>query len=134
MPTSTDSEEFFTKLARECPTIFREGSMRCWCDCPPGWESLVHDLSVKLEAYATEHNPGLVVDQVKTKFGGLRYYVSPYDPKADDLIREAEEKSFTMCEECGEPGTRAGRGWVVTACPKHKPEEWAASRTGEKQE
>lgn len=111
--------DFFDQLALRCPTLFRQGALRCGGDCPVGWESLVLDLSVRLEAHARENNPELLVDQVKSKFGGLRYYVSNHDPVAEEMIAPAEKKSRTLCETCGAEGKQTGRGWVVTACPEH---------------
>jgi hypothetical protein len=58
--------------------------------------------------------------QVKEKFGGLKFYMTPSPNKIFDLIEEAEAASFTICETCGEPGELdTSRYWVSTKCPKH---------------
>jgi hypothetical protein len=56
--------------------------------------------------------------QVKSKFGGLRFYMTYSTDKMEDLIREAERKSETICELCGEPGEPRGGGWIETLCDK----------------
>lgn len=107
------------KLARDFPTIMRAGALRGGCVVPDGWEQIVTDVSGKLEAYAARHNPELIVDQVQSRFGVLRYHVSPFDEKADRLVREAEETSRVTCEACGRPASEKGRVWVLPTCPEH---------------
>lgn len=90
-----------------------------------GWQPLIDDLHGKL----VELDPGYRVDQIKEKWGGLRYYLTPTED-ADlpalsemwDLVWAAEEKSLTICEDCGATGgavtTQASPGgyWVRTLC------------------
>jgi len=49
--------------------------------------------------------------------------------KIDDLISEAESKSYTICETCGKPGETRGGGWVRTSCDscdgKSSEREWS---------
>ena len=112
--------DFFAKLSAVCPTIMGAGALTCWSDCPAGWENLVTDISRRLEIHARQHNQALTVDQIKSKFGQLRYYVSASDPIADQMIEEAEQKSITICEECGAPGVRnRSRKWIMTVCEQH---------------
>lgn len=94
---------------------------------PYGWLDLVVELDKQLD----EVVPGYTILQVKSKFAGLRYYVNPPQPegyqhpgwkRAQELIAEAEEKSYTICELCGEPGSPTGGGWVWTLCPQHSAE------------
>lgn len=54
---------------------------------PKAWDEIILDLNEKLAAIY----PTYEVHQVKSKFGGLRYYTSVDDmPRAQILIREAE--------------------------------------------
>jgi hypothetical protein len=58
--------------------------------------------------------------QVKEKFGGLRFYVTGTSDKNWALIRNAEQKSYGICESTGsevEVGTW-NNGWVQTLCRK----------------
>lgn len=54
--------------------------------------------------------------QVKEKFAILRFYMSTATSEMWDLIKEAEEKSATICEDCGEPGVTRGGAWIRTLC------------------
>ena len=54
--------------------------------------------------------------QIKEKFGGLRFYIGCGTQEMFDLIEDAEDKSITICEECGRPGTLRNGGWLVTRC------------------
>lgn len=64
----------------------------------------------------------VVADQVKEKFGTLRFYVTGGDEYVRGLISMAESMSAVTCEECGDVGTRRGSGWVHTYCDKHEDE------------
>jgi len=82
-----------------------------------GWFNLLYELSTKIEQYCTFNNvPFPVVFQIKEKFGGLRYYVEYVDDIIYKYIQEAESASFSVCEYCGNIGSRKGSGWVKTLC------------------
>ena len=66
-----------------------------------------------------ESIPQVTVDQVKEKFGTLRFYYTGGDDAIDGMVRMAESMSGVTCEECGKPGTRVGGGWVSTLCKEH---------------
>lgn len=94
-----------------------------WFECDDGWGLLITQLEDKLKTLS----PDYTVSQVKEKFGGLRYYASAADASEEtaqqfyDLIREAEEKSYEICESCGQPGRlsrRGNAGWYKTLCPE----------------
>jgi hypothetical protein len=64
----------------------------------------------------------LVALQVKEKFGGLRFYTSGGDEYIRALVDEAEELSYSICEECGRMDDDVGRnrkGWIQTTCREH---------------
>ncbi len=67
--------------------------------------------------------PQVVVDQVKEKFGTLRFYYHGGDDTIDGMVRMAESMSAFTCEKCGAPGKMRGRGWIYTACDVHTREE-----------
>jgi len=56
--------------------------------------------------------------QVKEKFGGLRFYMTSATNEMWDIISEAEAKSYSICEACGQPGEEYGSGWINTLCPE----------------
>jgi hypothetical protein len=66
-----------------------------------------------------EEVPQVVLDQVKEKFGTLRFYYTGGDDTINGMVLMAESMSGVTCEECGnQAGTNwpeAG-GWVRTIC------------------
>ena len=105
MRYSTD--EFFLELKELAPKVYpvypRSG---IWI--PEGWKSLIRKLSKDINQYCIDGGiDDFRVDQIKEKFGGLRFYVNrPVDPNVDKMIADAEEKSYKLCTECGEHGDR----------------------------
>jgi hypothetical protein len=90
----------------------------------PGWIPILDRLAPDLVALGWDRT----LDQVKQKFGGLRFYISrrsrePLSPDAISAITrridEATAESFRTCEVCGAPG-RTGNpgqlGWLTTLC------------------
>lgn len=63
-----------------------------------------------------ESIPQVTLDQVKEKFGTLRFYYTGGDDTISGMVRMAESMSGVICEECGNPGKRGGGGWVRTSC------------------
>lgn len=56
------------------------------------------------------------LDQIKEKFGGLRFYIGEMTDGMWDRIKEAEDLSVKTCEYCGAPGKlRVGR-WIKCRC------------------
>ena len=70
---------------------------------------------VKESAIGSEHP---IAEQVKEKFGGLRFYMSSETDEMTKLIDEAEKECNNTCETCGEPATCTMRGWVKRVCKK----------------
>jgi hypothetical protein len=60
-----------------------------------------------------------VCEQVKEKFGGLRFYFMSGDEFVQGAVALAERMSYTICEECGEPGKLRSGGWMRTLCDRH---------------
>ncbi len=63
--------------------------------------------------------PQVTLDQVKEKFGTLRFYYSGGDDYISGLASMAESMSAVTCEECGNPGKTVGGGWLTTLCKEH---------------
>ena len=91
-------------------------------ECSEGWYPLIIETDAKLSAL----DPNYTIEQIKEKFGGLRYYFSFSDDVSDearaagwDIEEESERKSFEICEYCGEPGKPRSGGWVKTLCDAH---------------
>jgi len=63
-----------------------------------------------------ESIPQVTLDQVKEKFGTLRFYYTGGDEYISGMVTMAEAMSGCTCEGCGNPGERHGGGWVRTLC------------------
>jgi hypothetical protein len=89
-----------------------------------GWHPLIHRMEEKLNAI----DPDFTLQQVKEKFGSLRYYAqTTVSGEAFEefhaWIADAENESDHICEVCGEPGeTHPFSGWLKTLCDKHAAE------------
>ena len=63
-----------------------------------------------------ESIPQVTLDQVKEKFGTLRFYYSGGDDHISGMVSLAESLTGVTCESCGNVGERRGGGWVHTYC------------------
>ena len=110
----------------------------CWgFECGGGWYNILNLLMSNIQHYTDWNNknfekgytqykqvPQLTLDQVKEKFGTLRFYYTGGDEHISGMVRMAESMSGVTCEKCGSPGERRGSGWIYTACDAHtKPED-----------
>jgi len=134
-------QEYDTYLCTTYPKMFvnrykpmTETTM-CWgFDCGNGWYHIVRVLCSNIQHHIDWRNrkneldpnqpivPQVTVDQVKEKFGTLRFYYTGGDDYIDGLVSMAESMSGVTCEECGNPGSTVGRGWLTTLCEKHAEE------------
>jgi hypothetical protein len=90
---------------------------RCGAHCGNGWAPRINKLISDLIAAGWDKN----LQQIKEKFGGLRFYIDATDAHLSDLIGQAESDSLKICELCGEEGKRSNLGgyWIKTLCDKH---------------
>ena len=134
-------QEYDTYLCTTYPKMFvnrykpmTETTM-CWgFDCGNGWYNIIRVLCSNIQHHIDWRNrknelnpnqpivPQVTVDQVKEKFGTLRFYYTGGDDYIDGLVSMAESMSGVTCEECGNPGSTLGRGWLTTLCEKHAEE------------
>ena len=143
-------EEFMGRF----PILFQDNkkSMQetcmCWgIDCPIGWWHILEQLCTYLEfhnqQFSKEYGIAVVADQVKEKFGTLRFYfsiafvdketglkVGP-DDENDETTSEMTEET---CADCGVPLTKDNKveteGWITFLCDEcnAKREEEYANR------
>jgi hypothetical protein len=86
-------------------------------ECGDGWFDLLWRLCEDIEKLDPPED--FYVDQVKEKYGGLRFYVGNDTLEIYDRIVEAEEESYTICEDCGSVGAvTSNHGWLSTLCDK----------------
>jgi hypothetical protein len=97
----------------------------------PGWWPIIESLCANIQSHTDWWNKNhekhpvveqVVVEQIKEKFGGLRFYYQGGDDKIQGMVRMAEAWADRSCEECGAPGTAGGKGWIRTLCPTHRAE------------
>jgi len=91
-----------------------------------GWYSIIESLCSNIQQHIDwkekQNNPipQVVVEQIKEKFGGLRFYYQGGDEQIHGMVRMAESWAGRSCEECGSPGERRGGGWIRTLCDMHE--------------
>jgi hypothetical protein len=68
------------------------------------------------------------VQQIKEKFGGLRFYYDGGDERISGLVDMAESWAAHTCETCGNKGERRHGGWVRTLCDVHEAEYQARKK------
>lgn len=96
--------------------------------CGDGWFGILKRLSLKMEAdlqamlAAGKRKQDLpVAQQVKEKFGKLRFYVGGQPAHWREWIEEAIVESGKACEFCGQPGELSVHGGrAATLCPRHR--------------
>jgi hypothetical protein len=120
--TEQQYEEFSKRMEETYPKMFAEpyGGFAVGA----GWWPIIESLCENIQ-YHTDwwnKNRQVVVEQIKEKFGGLRFYYTGGDDQISGMVRMAEECAAHSCETCGAPGTSGGRGWIKTLCPTHRAE------------
>jgi hypothetical protein len=79
----------------------------------PGWAGLVE------QAYAFACTRGVILTDVKEKYGTLRIYTDYYDDDIETVLELIDWKSAHTCEKCGRPGKPRRTGWIKTLCFQH---------------
>jgi len=116
-------EEFHNNMLADYPDMFPRsfGGFAVG----PGWWPIVESLCSNIQHYIDWKNKHgqivaqVTVDQIKEKFGGLRFYHSGGDDHTNGMIAMAESWAAHACEECGKPGKRSNSGWIRTLCAEH---------------
>jgi len=119
----------YPKLFYECGDIL---SCPCGVDVPLGWEKIIDNLCGSIYDYVLltvryrkdsetgeiiKEEPSFVkIDQIKQKFGGLRFYCTGGDSDVSGMIRFAEFLCDKTCEVTGEEGQlcKNSSGWYRT--------------------
>ena len=134
------TEELELKLVEKYPLILKDyrGNCQQTClafgmECGDGWYDLLDKLLNKLDYICKASGVQVTADQIKEKYGTLRFYYSTIintdlnendDNVVDDIISNivsaAERKSETACEVCGKQGELYDAGWCKVRCDEHK--------------
>ena len=121
-----DYETFAQRLEKSYPKMYagKYGGFAVG----KGWWPIIESLSENIQQHIEFANrtekvcPQVVVEQVKEKFGGLRFYYQGGDEQIHGMVRMAEAWAGMACENCGGIGKRRGGGWVRTLCDVHEAE------------
>ena len=102
----------------------------CWgFECGDGWFNILDQLMSNIQHHIDWNNQNfekgykqykqvaqVTLDQVKEKFGTLRFYYTGGDDEISGMVRMAESMSGVTCEECSAPAETHGPGWIRTIC------------------
>jgi hypothetical protein len=119
-------EEFAQRMEQTFPKMFAEpyGGFAVGA----GWWPILTNLCANIQHHIDWKNknsdvvPQVTVNQIKEKFGGLRFYYSGGDDEISGMVRMAEAWAGNSCEECGAPGESRQGGWIKTLCDTHEAE------------
>ena len=132
---SEEYELFAKKMETTYPKMFagRYGGFAVGA----GWYPILEILCSNIQHHLDWKNreslvvPQVEVDQIKEKFGGLRFYYTGGDDEISGMVRMAEAWADASCEECGAPGKSRNGGWIRTLCDKHEEEHQERKRAQE---
>lgn len=120
-------------IIKEFPAIYgtppydpKESALCFGFECGKGWYPLLHKLSKDINDIVVRDNlTDFRVQQVKEKFGTLRFYTNYGTDEIYKLISDTEKESAITCEQCGAPATLSTQGWWSVECDdcKNKPKQ-----------
>jgi hypothetical protein len=125
-------QELDNQLCEKYPKIFADRhkpmteTCMCWgFECGDGWYNILDQLCNNIQHYIDWKNrkeeivPQVVAEQVKEKFGTLRFYYRGGDDYIEGMVRMADSMSSILCENCGATGKQRYGGWIRTLCDEH---------------
>lgn len=90
---------------------------------PSAWdEERADDIIENMGYKVTPKVDWIHIEQIKEKFGGLRFYYYGGDEQIHGMVRMAELWAGHTCEKCGNKGERRQGGWIRTLCDTHEAE------------
>ena len=128
-------EVFAKKMETAYPKMF-EGKYGGFA-CGKGWWLILEKLCANIQHHIdwqnreTEVVPQVVVEQIKEKFGGLRFYYQGGNEYIHGMVTMAESWADSTCEECSGIGKRRDGGWIRTLCDFHEAEHQERLRSRE---
>jgi hypothetical protein len=129
-----ENDKFTKRMEERFPKMF--SSQYGGFAIGEGWYPIIELLCERIQSHIdwnnarAEKHPDLcyekieqvVVNQVKEKFGGLRFYYEGGNDIISGMVTMAEAWADNACETCGVRGTRRSGGWIRTLCDKHEQE------------
>ena len=119
-----DYETFAKRMEKSYPKMF-QGKYGGFA-VGKGWNPILERLCRNIQQHIEWKNresevvPQVIVEQIKEKFGGLRFYYQGGDDEISGMVRIAERWAGHTCETCGNKGERRGGGWIRTLCDFHE--------------
>lgn len=127
------------KIFNDFPELFKDRtnmlqSLMCFgFECGDGWYNRIYNLCKDIQEWFMKNRKEIPshfsVQQVKEKFGSLRFYITAAPVEIHNLIRNAEHDSYFICENCGDDIRthtfndkkyhsyhRDDLPWIVTLC------------------
>ena len=99
------NQELQESLFKAYPKIFarrhmsKEFTSMCYgIQCPDSWFNIIDTLCARIQSYSDQNGLICEANQIKTKFGGLRFYVTYSDLYIKGLIDMAEMMSLKIKE------------------------------------
>lgn len=136
------SQSLQNKMYKKYPIIFQDRTKpmsetcMCWGLCiGKGWYKIVDELCENLEWIRINTGIKIIAEQVKEKYGSLRFYTREEYPTTmskdnakrwgkiiTNFITKAEDQTEVTCESCGVfiSGSITEGGWVYALCEKCK--------------
>lgn len=141
------NNDMYVGFMEKYPVLFQKKdkpmteTCMCWgIECPEGWFNILSELCKKLEflnnTLCKNYNVQIVAEQVKEKFGTLRFYynILPFcedenlektyhiiNDIVSDIVNMAEVKSGEICQICGkeiwaEKDKKVSMDWIGYYC------------------
>lgn len=134
---------FAQRMADKFPRYFGDGERYGGFAIGEGWYPIIESLIGQIDHYTkwkrnlrardlkkvragdvsitvTPKVNWIKVEQIKEKFGGLRFYYQGGDAQISGMVTMAEAWAGRSCETCGDRGERRSGGWIRTLCDKHE--------------
>lgn len=115
------SDEFVFMRSTD-PHGYQKLGSPMYCECGDGWYDIIWNLCYELKEHYVQSNvnpSGIVVQQIKEKFGQLRFYVGWMIDGSHEIIEKYEKLSESTCEVCGDKGELRTDKWVQVLCDNH---------------
>ena len=109
----------YVKWDRRTQTHKRSKDYTEYMCMPKGWRKAFGDLMLE-DIDKALIKAGIkdvyCVEQIKEKYGELRWYDYPYPPELDKIISKYAYLSGYTCILCGKPGKMLKHGWISPYC------------------
>jgi len=87
---------------------------------PSDWDIERAEEAMENDIAITPKVNWIEIQQIKEKFGGLRFYYDGGDERISGMETMAEIWAGRTCETCGNVGKQRGGGWIRTLCDEHE--------------